>query len=299
MRLGYYPGCSLHASSREFDESLRAVAGTLDTELVEIDDWNCCGATSAHATNHLLSVALPARNLALAEGQGHTGVLAPCAACYNRLASARHEISQDAALAARMPDLLGRPFDNQVKVLNVVEVLRDLAPAIREKTTQPLKNLKLACYYGCLLVRPAAVTHFDDPENPRSMEDVVASTGATPVKWEQRLDCCGGAFSLSRTGSVIRLGRAILAGARAAGADALVVACPMCHSNLDLRQKGILKKDPSTPPLPILFITQVVGMALGIAPRTLGMNRHFVDTASVIGRMRALPAAPQAAGEGV
>jgi len=299
MRLGYYPGCSLHATSREFDESLRAVAGTLDTELVEIDDWNCCGATSAHATNHLLSIALPARNLALAEGQGHDSILAPCAACYNRLATARHEVSQDPALAARMPDILGRPFENRVKVLNVVEVLRDLAPAIREKTTHPLNGLKLACYYGCLLVRPTAVTHFDDTEDPHFMEDVVEATGATSVMWQQRLDCCGGGFSLSRTGSVLRLGRSILDGARATGADALVVACPMCHSNLDLRQKGILKKDPSASPMPILFITQVVGMALGLDPKTLGMSRHFVDTASVIGRARALPAAPQAAGEGV
>lgn len=288
MTFGYYPGCSLHATSREFDESLRLISGPLGIDLAPIDDWNCCGATSAHATNHLLSVALSARNLALAEQQGHASVLAPCAACYNRLATARHEVAQDPELAARMPDLIGRPFENRVRVLNVVEVLRDLAPAIRNLASHPLRDMKLACYYGCLLVRPAAVTHFDDAEDPHSMEEVVAATGAAPVNWPQRVDCCGGAFSLARTGSVIRLGRAIIDGARAAGADAIVVACPMCHSNLDLRQKAIARKDPGTSAMPILFVTQVVGMALGLPPKSLGLQRHFVNTTSVVNRMREL-----------
>ena len=120
------------------------------------------------------------------------------------------------------------------------------------------------------------------------MEEVVAATGAAPVNWPQRVDCCGGAFSLARTGSVIRLGRAIIDGARAAGADAIVVACPMCHSNLDLRQKAIARKDPGASAMPILFVTQVVGMALGLPPKSLGLQRHFVNTTSVVSRMREL-----------
>jgi heterodisulfide reductase subunit B2 len=284
MRLGYYPGCSLHGTSREFDESLRAVSARLGLDLAEIDDWSCCGATSAHATGHLLAVALPARNLALAEAQGHDAVLAPCAACYNRLASARHAVREDAALAARMPGLLRLPFANTVAVRNVVDVLRELVPAILEKAIRPLAGLKVACYYGCLLVRPAEVCEFDDPEDPVSMEEVAKASGATPVAWNMRLECCGGAFSISRTGSVVRLGRAIIEDARAAGADAIVVACPMCHSNLDFRQAAMTRRGEA--PMPVLFISELVGLALGLDPDRLGLGRHFVDTKPLVARTR-------------
>ncbi len=285
MRLAYFPGCSLHGTAREFDESLRAVASALEVELAEIDDWSCCGATSAHATNHLLGVALSARNLALAEAQGHDAVLAPCAACFNRLASARHEIANDPPLAARMPGLLGRPFSNAVGVRNVVDVLRALVPAVKAKATAALAGLKVACYYGCLLVRPAEVCGFDDPEVPTSMEEVAAATGATPVAWNMRLECCGGGFSIPRTSSVVRLGRAILDDARAAGAEAIVVACPMCHSNHDFRQKAMARRGETG--MPVLFLTELVGLALGIRPDRLGLHRHFVAT----GRLLAKPAA--------
>jgi heterodisulfide reductase subunit B len=295
MRIGYYPGCSLHATARQFDESLKAVAAPLDLELVEIEDWSCCGASSAHAASHLLGVALPARNLALAEAQGHDAVLAPCAACYNRLASARHEAANDPALAAKLPGILGRPFANRVAVRNILDVLKQLSPAVKEKATAPLAGLKVACYYGCLLVRPPEVVAFDDPEDPSSMEDVCRAAGAEPVKWNRRLDCCGGAFSLSRTASVVRLGTAVLADARAAGAQAVVVACPMCHSNLDFRQAAIAAHAGWTDGMPILFVTQVVGLALGLDPRDLGLDRHFVAARGVAERA-AQPAAVAAEG---
>ena len=289
MSLGYYPGCSLHGTSREFDESLRAVADRLAVPLAEIDDWSCCGATSGHATNHLLSVALPARNLALAEAQGHDRVLAPCAACFNRLATARHQVGHDPALAAKVGEVLERPFANSVRVVNVVELLRDAVAAIKANATRSLKGLKVACYYGCLLVRPAEVVEFDDPEQPSSMEDVVKATGAEPVSWNMRLECCGGGFSISRTASVVRLGREILADARRAGADMVVVACPMCHSNLDFRQEAMHARGAAE--MPVLFITELVGLALGIDAKALGLERHFVGTGALVRRVAAIPAA--------
>jgi heterodisulfide reductase subunit B2 len=282
MRIGYYPGCSLHGTARELDESLRAVTSALDCELVELDDWSCCGASSAHATNRFLAVALPARNLALAEAQGHDTVLAPCAACFNRLAAARHAAATDHALAARLPELLGRPFGNRVAVRNLVDVLRELGPAIKAAATRPLSGLKVACYYGCLLVRPPEICAFDDPEQPTSMEEVVRATGAEPVSWSMRLECCGGAFSVSRTASVVRLGRAILEDARRAGAEVLVVACPMCHSNLDFRQSAMVGRGEE--PLPVLYLTELVGLALGLDAGKLGLGRHFVATAPVVRR---------------
>jgi heterodisulfide reductase subunit B len=293
MRIGYYPGCSLHATSREFDESLRATAAALEVELAEIDDWSCCGATSGHATNHLLSVALPARNLALAEEQGLQEVLAPCAACYNRLASASHSLREDAGLEEKIKGILARPFANTVRIRNVMELYRALIPQIAEKSAGRLKGMKVACYYGCLLVRPPGVLAFDDAEQPTSMDEICRATGATTVDWNLKVECCGGAFSLSRTASVIRLGRAILEDARQAGAEALIVACPMCHSNLDFRQSAMMQAGET--PMPVLFLSELVGMGLGLSARDMGMERHFVNTGPL--QKRATETAAQVAAE--
>jgi heterodisulfide reductase subunit B len=286
--VAYYPGCSLHGTSREFDESLRAVAAELGIGLTEIADWNCCGASSGHTTDHLLGVALPARNLALAEAQGFDTLLAPCAACYNRLSAARLAIATEDGLAERMPDIIGRKFANSVTVHNAVELLRDASVVIEEKVAaalapNPLEGVKLAAYYGCLLVRPFEVCGYDDPEQPTSMDEVITACGADNVDWEMKVECCGGAFSVSRTSSVLRLGRAIIENARSHGAEAIIVACPLCHSNLDLRQKAMAQRGEE--PMPILFVTQMVGLALGLAPVDLGMSRHFVDTAPFMARL--------------
>jgi heterodisulfide reductase subunit B len=280
--LAYYPGCSLHGTEPEYDESLRAVVEALGIAIAEIPDWNCCGASSGHTTDHLLGVALPARNLALAEAAGFDRVLAPCAACYNRLAAAHLAVAEDAALAEQMPDILGRPFANSVDVMSVATLLRDEAPTIAEKaaaprqTPNPMVGVKLASYYGCLLVRPPELAAGDDPERPMFLDEVVEACGAEAVDWNMKVECCGGAFSVSRTSSVLRMGRAIIEDARRAGAEALVVACPLCHTNLDLRQKAMESR--GEPKMPVLFITQVVGLALGLSPGSLGLKRHFIPT---------------------
>ncbi len=284
--VAYYPGCSLHGTSPEFDESLRAVVEELGIPIAEIPDWNCCGASSGHTTDHLLGVALPARNLALAEAQGFDRVLAPCAACYNRLASARLAVAEEDGLAERMPEILGRPFANSVEVFNAVQLLHEHGPLIEEKVAaslaepNPLYGVKLAAYYGCLLVRPPEISGGDDPEQPMQMDDIINACGADDVDWNMKVECCGGAFSVSRTSSVVRLGRSIIEDARRNGAEAIVVACPLCHSNLDLRQKAMMTRGEQ--PLPILFITQVVGLALGVPAERLGLGRHFVATEPLI-----------------
>jgi len=173
----------------------------------------------------------------------------------------------------------------------VVAMLRDLAPQIKAKA-QPMAGLKVACYYGCLLLRPPEVAQFDDPECPTSMEEVVTAAGATPVQWGKRLDCCGAGFSLSRTGSVVRMGREILASAKAAGAQAVVVACPMCHSNLDLRQSAMETRGEPLG-LPIVFLTQLVGLGLRLPPEALGLKRHFVPAESLLQTLTAAPASKQ------
>jgi heterodisulfide reductase subunit B2 len=283
MKTGYYPGCSMHGTSREFSESLHEVTSVLEAELHEITDWNCCGASSAHASNHQLAVALPARNLALAEAQGFDEVVAPCAACYNRLASAQKAMAEDPHLARSIQTVLERPFTNTVQVHNILEMLIQYMPALKAKVQRPLKGLKVACYYGCLLVRPATLSQFDDAEQPSTMEEILKACGATPVKWNMALECCGGAFSVSRPGSVVRLSRAILDDARQAGADAIAVGCPMCHSNLDFRQRAVARRGDA--PVPVLYITELVGLALGLNSDALGLARHFVSAEPLLAKL--------------
>jgi heterodisulfide reductase subunit B len=293
MKIGYFPGCSLHATAREYDESLRLVASALDIELDEVRDWACCGATSAHATNRVLSVALPARTLAQAERQKLSRVLSPCAACYNRLATARHRLANDRKTAARVQSILGYGFDNSVGVVSIAELLSEAKDEIRKKAKVPLTDLKVACYYGCLLVRPPDVCGFDDPEVPSSLESIVSATGATAVKWSMALECCGGGFSLSRTASVVRLGRLILQAARNAGAQIMVVACPMCHSNLDFRQRAMQERGGFSDSMPILFLSELVGLSLGLDPGRLGLTRHFVSPQPLLDRIGAPQSLPK------
>ena len=278
MRIGYYPGCSLLGSSREFDESVRALAGAIGLELVAVPDWNCCGASSAHVLDHKLSLALPARILAQAEAAGLTEVLAPCAACYNRLTSARAELAADPAASAEITSIIEMPVTGRVKVVNVLEVLDRFQDVIKDRTVAPLGR-KLACYYGCLLVRPPRVVSFDRAEDPQSMDRLLKLSGAEPIDWNFKTECCGAAFSVTRTDLVARMSGKIVADAVKHGAEAIVVACPMCHSNLDMRRPEINAALGADHQLPVLFITQALGLAMGIDPIRLGLQRHLVPFA--------------------
>jgi heterodisulfide reductase subunit B len=273
MRIGYYPGCSLLGSSREFDESVRAVMKALDVELVAVPDWNCCGASSAHTLDHDLSLALPARILALAEGAGITDILAPCAACSNRLLGVQKELADHPEMLARIARLIDMPYRGTVRIMNILELLTKVKDRITP--TVPFKR-KVASYYGCLLVRPARVVNFDRVENPESMDQLMALIGATPVEWNFKTECCGAAFSVTRTDIVAKLSGKLLDDAVRHGAEAVVVACPMCHSNLDMRRPEInqyLDKDYRTP---VMFVTQAIGLAMGLDPKDLGLHRHMV-----------------------
>ena len=273
MRIGYYPGCSLLGSSREFDESVRAVMKVLDVELVTVPDWNCCGASSAHTLDHDLSLALPARILALAEGAGMTEMLAPCAACSNRLLGAQKELAEHPDLKARIERIVGMPYRGTVRILNILELLAKVKDRI--KPTVPFKR-KVASYYGCLLVRPAHVVNFDRVENPESMDQMMALIGATPVEWNFKTECCGAAFSVTRTDIVAKLGGKLLDDAVRHGAEAVVVACPMCHSNLDMRRDEINEYLGTNHRTPVMFVTQAIGLAMGLDPKALGLHRHMV-----------------------
>ena len=275
MKIGFYPGCSLTGSSREYNESVVAVAKALDIELVEIKDWNCCGATAAHSMNEELALSLPARIMALAEEQGLTEIVVPCAACYNRLKVTQHELENDTK-RARVAEILQLPYKGNLKIINVLQLLEAYGPEnIKAKVTQPFAH-KVACYYGCLLVRPQSILKFDRVEDPQSMDSMIKVIGGSTLDWAFKTECCGGGFSVSRTDLVAKLSGNILKDAADRGAEAIIVACPMCQSNLDMRRGAINKTLQVPSNIPVIYITQAIGLALGIGARELGLKRHFV-----------------------
>jgi heterodisulfide reductase subunit B len=277
MNFGYYPGCALHGSSNDYDQSLRACLSALGVTLREIDDWICCGATAAHSLNHKLAVALPARNLALARAQGCTEMLAPCPMCSMQLLRAHHAIENDAALRAEISTVVEAEVDGSPRVLNLIQVFERFGlDALKAAVKQPLTDLKPACYYGCLLVRPPQVVDFDDAEQPQSMEAVMTALGAKPVEWSYKTECCGAGMTMCSPATVLELSGRILANAADRGANCVVVACPMCHVNLDMKQSAIEGFLGRKIGLPVYYLTDAVGMALGLSESALGADRHFV-----------------------
>lgn len=276
MKIGLYPGCSLKGGSREYKESVNAIAEHFNIELLDIPDWNCCGATAAHNMNKELSLALPARILALAEKEGMDTVVVPCAACYSRLAITQYELNENSELKNKVSEIIGMPYNGTIKIQNVIQFIqKHILPALPEKIVKPFDHA-VACYYGCLLVRPAKILSFDRPEDPQTMDLVMKALGAKSIDWAYKVECCGAGMSVARTDVVGRLSGKIVEDAVDRGAEAIIVACPMCHSNLDMRRPDINKALGKNIEAPVIYITQAIGLACGIDASKLGIQRHFV-----------------------
>ncbi|HNY12725.1 MAG TPA: CoB--CoM heterodisulfide reductase iron-sulfur subunit B family protein [Candidatus Wallbacteria bacterium] len=291
MKIGYFPGCSLTGSSREYSESLLAVLKKCGVETVELSDWNCCGATAAHNVDRELAISLSARILAIAENSGFNDVLVPCSACYSRLVTARHELSGDPGLMERVSEIIKMKYTGTAVPLNVIEAIDKYAiNSIKEKIAKPFAH-KVACYYGCLMVRPPKVVNFDRPEDPVKMDEMMKVIGADPVSWAFKTECCGAGFSISRTDTVARLSSKIMVNAEKSGAEAIIVACPMCHVNLDMRRDYIEAYAGKKFDMPVLYVTQAIGLALGIDRQELGLHRHF-QSSEISEKASLAPAAP-------
>ena len=279
MNIGFYPGCSLKGTSSEYAQSTLALAKLFDIHLTEIEDWNCCGATAAHNLNKELAGALPARILALAEKQGMNEIVVPCAACYNRLSVAQHEWNEDIALKNRLSAIIGMPLKGSCRILNVMQFIeKHLADKITEKVVRSFDR-PVVCYYGCLLVRPHSILQFDRLENPQSMDELMRKIGAKPLDWGFKTECCGGGLSVSRTDVVAKLSGKIVQDAEDRGAEAIIVACPMCQSNLDMRRNHIDSYLSRKTKIPVLYITQAIGWAAGLTQEELGFKKLFVAPA--------------------
>jgi heterodisulfide reductase subunit B len=295
-KLTYFPGCSAHGTSEEFDHTLQRVMKTLDVQLEEIPDWNCCGATSAHAMTENLALALPLRNIVLAEKLDNDTIGIPCASCYSRMKTTKVELDTHPQLAARLKDIVEEgEYQGRVAVKSMLQYCyEDIGPdAIKALVKKPLTGLKVACYYGCLLTRPKAITQFDSPEYPMSMDRLVEALGAQAVEFDYKTECCGASFSISNTDVVLELSGSILRMAREAGAHAIVVACPLCQSNLDMRQPDIEKKQGVSYNIPVLYFTQLMALAFGYPVEDLKPSKHIIPIEPALAHIGEVAEQPQ------
>ena len=289
----YYPGCSMDSSAKSYRESLEAISGLLDLDLAEIDDWNCCGATEYLGISRTPAYALIARNLALAEkhANGSRTLVAPCSACFLNLSKADHAMSETPWFGDRVNEALaagGLHYDaGSLKIRHLLDVIVHEVglDAVRAKVTRPLKGLKLAPYMGCMVPRPDYDGRWENHEYPREFDRLLAALGAEVVDFPLKTDCCGGHMAQISPPTAFEMIRRLVDTATRAGADMMVALCPMCQMNIDLFQRemnGFFQTDYQ---MPIVFFTQVIGIAFGMDPEAVGFGREIVDARPALNRI--------------
>jgi heterodisulfide reductase subunit B len=287
MKYAFYPGCAVHSVSKEYGDSCKAISRVLDVELIEVPDWNCCGAIDAvYSYKPNYSIALAARNLALSEKMG-MDIVTLCSACYFTLLRTNKILRENVEAKNKVDQALssvGLSYNGEVKVRHYLEaLLTDVGlEKIKEKVKIQLTTLNVASYYGCLLVRPPELTNFDDPEHPTRMDELVETLGASKVEYYSKTKCCGASLGMTEEAVMLELSKNILLDAKNAGANCVMTACPLCHVNLDARQKDIESKFDLKIGLPILHFTQLMGLAFGLRPKELGLDKNCVSTENIL-----------------
>lgn len=287
MKYLYYPGCSLKSTSRAYEESVLAAFKALDVELKELKDWNCCGATAYMAVDEMKSFALAARNLALAEQQGNEKptLIAPCSGCYLVLSKTQHYLEEYSEVSHTIDEALQAAqlnYNRRVHVRHPLDILINEigVQAIVKKVRKSLAGLRVACYYGCQIVRPYAA--FDDQVNPMTMDHLLRALGAETVAWPLKTRCCGGALMGTLPEVGVPLSYILLKEAQKRGADVVATACPLCQFNLECYQDKMSQQFKDKIELPVAYFTQLLGLALGITERQLGLHRLLVPLQSVL-----------------
>jgi len=278
MTLAYYPGCSLRHSSEELDHATRQVLAALDVEFEEVPDWTCCGSTPAHMMDHLLAQALAARNLRQAS-QVSDELLAPCPSCFQREKNAALEIHESDAFRAEVNEVLDKPYTGQVTCYSLPEYLMKFVGVekIASSVKTDLSQLKVVPYYGCLLGRPTELTDETDPEQPMAMDLLLQAAGVDVKWWNYKTECCGAGMTMCKEDTVLDLSNKILSNAAQHGANCVVVACPMCHVNLDMKQADVERRYGVRHEMMIYYLSDLVGLALGLDEQALGVDRHYVS----------------------
>jgi len=282
ITLTYYPGCSLKTSSRFYEESFKAVFSFFGIEFKELEDWSCCGASAAHTIDELLGYALAARNLALAEREGHH-LFAPCSACYNRSLITNTKIREDKELREEISKMLSPlQYTGSVEVKNIIEVLHDHAgiETIARRIAYDLSSIRFVPYYGCVLTRLMKMDAFDDKEDPTSMDSIIWSAGAELVSWPYKMECCGASKTLTNKDMTLKLSAKIMDMAVSLGADAIVTPCPLCQLNLDLLP--YLGREERN--VPVLFLTELLELALFGALK--GTGSHIISVDEIVKKVK-------------
>jgi succinate dehydrogenase / fumarate reductase, cytochrome b subunit len=287
LKYAYYPGCVAKGACKELHASTIAIAQALEIELVELERASCCGSGTFKETDQLLEDTVNARNIALAE-ELNLSLMTQCSTCQGVIGRVNDKLKfGDRAYKAEVNQILaenGEQYQGSVEVLHLLWILvRDYGlERLKSKVVRPLSQLKCAAFYGCYLLRAQTVTRFDDPFQPESLENLFRALGATPIYYEGRVQCCGWPISSYATNASFSLAGRHLSEAIAAGADCIITPCPLCHLNLDSRQPEVEKVIGQKLGIPILHLSQLIGLALGIEPEVLGLNRHIVSTRSLI-----------------
>ena len=282
----YFPGCSLKSTAVAYDQSVRAISASLGIELIELEDWNCCGTSAYSSIDRLESICIPCRNLALAEKKG-LDLVTPCTACFRTFERVNSHLKLYPFLKPKVDKVLaaaGLEYHGKVKVRHLVDVLvNDVGvEAIASKVVSPLHGLRVALYYGCLLVRPRVA--FDDPENPQSLDGLLESLGAEVVPFPAKGRCCGGSLVISNVDLALGLIQRILESAHSNGAECIVTVCPLCQLTLDAYQGMVNSRFGTKYKLPVLFLSQLLGTALGIERRALGFDKGIVSSEKLLAR---------------
>ena len=302
-KVAYYPGCALNERSSHLDRSARDATGKLGFELDELESWTCCGAVPPVSKERIMNLIPPSRILKDVRDSGRDMLITICDFCYNTLKRTNFSIRTDDIIRKRVNAFLAddtptrtyleeektpwRDYEGEVKVVHLMEYLRDeLGYArITEKLKCSLKGLKIAPYYGCVMLRPFNEIQLDDPENPTIIEDFVRALEAEPINYPYRTECCGSYLSVSSPDASTRLCYRILTSAMKNGADAIVVSCPLCFYNLDSRQKAISDAYSDFKPIPVFYFTQLLSVALGVGMDRQGFERHCVDVSPVLDKI--------------
>jgi heterodisulfide reductase subunit B len=259
--------------------SIRAIADKIGLELVEPDGWVCCGTTPAHSTDHVLATSMPMKSLARVEQSGHSYVTVPCPSCFTRFRTALHDCASDPELKHKVTATTKYTPSPQLKVDHLLTTIAErVGPErVAAAVTRPLEGLKVVCYYGCVITRPPELTGATDCEYPMSMDHLMQAIGAESLDWSYKTECCGVSLLFTQLPVVMDMCHKVLDNAKEVGAQAIIVACPLCQANLDVRQQQTGEEYGRDYDLPILYFTQLMGLAFGLEPAALGLEKHFVS----------------------
>lgn len=274
----YYPGCSMDSTGTTYRLSIEYICKKIGLDLYEIPDWNCCGASSAHSVGKWVALSLPARSIAISE-KTYPGldICVPCASCYSRLKTTAAEIRESEETRAKVEEIIQMPIKGEPEILSLMDVLSDpeIYEACKAAVVRPLTGLKAACYYGCLTSRPRKVTGAAEIERPVSIDNLVALTGAQPIEWDFKTECCGASHQVDAPTAARPLVERIFSNAKSNGAACMVTACPLCYLNLDMREEEINRKRGTAFDLPVYQFTELLALAMGASAKDVGLEKHF------------------------